>query len=148
MTTAFLNTDLQRDEGFRGTAYPDPRTKGPPWTIGFGHTGREVHPGLMWSMAQALGALADDEEATCVGLDTAIPWWNDDIPDLIQDCLANIAFNVGVHGLLEFGTFLALVNKLEFPEAALDLRGTLWFREVGDRGVRIVKQLATGQHQE
>ena len=34
-------------------AYPDPGTGGAPWTIGWGHTGPEVVPGLEWSQTIA-----------------------------------------------------------------------------------------------
>lgn len=37
----------------RCQAYPDPATKGPPWTIGFGTTGPDVRPGVVWSRAYA-----------------------------------------------------------------------------------------------
>jgi lysozyme len=33
-------------EALRLTAYPDPATRGDPWTIGYGHTGADVYPGL------------------------------------------------------------------------------------------------------
>lgn len=34
-------------------AYPDPATGGAPWTIGWGHTGPEVKPGLKWTQEKA-----------------------------------------------------------------------------------------------
>lgn len=41
-------------------AYPDPATGGDPWTIGYGHTGPEVKPGLVWDADRADNALARD----------------------------------------------------------------------------------------
>lgn len=41
-------------------AYPDPATGGAPWTIGWGHTGLEVVPGLVWTQAQADSQLIID----------------------------------------------------------------------------------------
>ena len=40
-------------EGCRLTAYPDPASGADPWTIGYGHTGPEVKPGLTISQEQA-----------------------------------------------------------------------------------------------
>lgn len=41
-------------EGCRLEAYPDPGSaNGHPWTIGYGHTGPEVVPGLEWTQEQA-----------------------------------------------------------------------------------------------
>lgn len=146
MTTANLLADLRRDEGCRLTAYPDPKSGAEPWTIGYGHTGREVHPDLVWTMAQALAALSADVRAACNGLSTALPWWTT-LDDVRQDCLANMAFNMGVHGLLEFRTFLAFMQAGKFGPAALDLTPTPWAHETGDRAKRIILQIRTGVHQ-
>lgn len=51
---------LASEEGKVNRAYPDPATGGAPWTIGVGHTGPEVHPGLVWSDAEIDAALAHD----------------------------------------------------------------------------------------
>ena len=51
---------IERDEGDRLTAYPDPATGGDPWTIGYGHTGPDVHPGLTITEDQAKLLLAGD----------------------------------------------------------------------------------------
>lgn len=47
-------------EGLRLDAYPDPATKAEPYTIGFGHTGPDVHPGLTITLAQAESWLTED----------------------------------------------------------------------------------------
>ena len=44
---------IQSWEGCRLQAYPDPASGGAPWTIGYGHTGPEVKPGLVISQEQA-----------------------------------------------------------------------------------------------
>lgn len=44
---------LHHFEGCRLEAYPDPGTGGDPWTIGWGHTGPEVHKGLKWTQQKA-----------------------------------------------------------------------------------------------
>lgn len=146
MTSAFLAADLERDEGVRFKAYPDPLTHAAPWTIGVGHTGREVHPGLIWSLDQVQAALAADIAAVRAGLDSALPWWRT-LDDLRQDCLANQAFNMGVHGLLGFTTYLGLVRQHQFAAAALDEIHTLWAQQVGKRAQRLARQMATGVHQ-
>lgn len=50
---------LHHFEGLRLEAYPDPATGGAPWTIGWGHTGPEVVPGLKWTRQQADQAFVD-----------------------------------------------------------------------------------------
>ncbi len=46
--------------GCRCIAYPDPATKGKPWTIGFGHTGKDVYPGLVITKEQGLQIFIKD----------------------------------------------------------------------------------------
>jgi lysozyme len=47
-------------EGLRYKAYPDPGTGGAPWTICYGHTGKDVFPGLEVNQAWCDRALAQD----------------------------------------------------------------------------------------
>ena len=143
--TPYLISDLKMEEALRLVAYPDPKSGGAPWTIGYGHTGREVHPGLVWTQTEAETALAGDVGATIRGLDTAIPWWRS-LDDLRGDVLIDMAFNMGVHELLEFHAFLALVKAGSFNHAALDMMSTPWAHEVGRRADRLERQMATGKH--
>ncbi len=46
-------TLLKKWEGCRLNAYPDPASGGAPWTIGYGHTGAGVVPGLTITQEQA-----------------------------------------------------------------------------------------------
>lgn len=146
MTSPYLLSDLQRDEGLRLTAYPDPISGGEPWTIGYGHTGPDVHPGLVWTEAQAESALGLDVGRTCRALDAELPWWRG-LDDLRQDVLANMAFNMGVGKLESFDTFLAFVKAGKYAAAALDLQGTAWAKEVPERAGRLIAQMRTDIHQ-
>jgi lysozyme len=51
---------LEYFEGRENSAYPDPATGGAPWTIGVGHTGPEVRPGLTWTDTQIDAAESAD----------------------------------------------------------------------------------------
>lgn len=141
MTTDSLLGELMADEGCRLAAYQD--TLGI-WTIGYGHTGREVHPGLVWSGPQAVQALQDDLEATLAGLDTALAWWRT-LDDVRQDVLADMAFNLGVHGLLEFAKTLADVKAGNYALASAEMLLSRWASEVGDRAERLAAMMKTGE---
>lgn len=145
MTSPNLLPDLKRDEGLRLAAYPDPLSHGPPWTIGYGHTGPDVHEGLVWTEDQADAALQADVDKATNGLDEYLPWWRT-LDDIRQDCLVNMAFNMGAVGLAGFHTFLGLVRSGDFAAAADDLQGTLWARQVGGRAERVVQEIRTGVH--
>src|SRR5271170_6538099 len=106
MTTPLLLADLRRDEGCRLTAYTD--TVGV-LTIGYGHTGDDVTPGMTWTQAEAAETLAQDVADTEAQLDGALPWWRT-LNDVRQDCLAEMAFNLGVAGLMGFHNTLAFAK--------------------------------------
>ena len=146
MTSPHLFDDLRRDEGLRLEAYPDPLSGGAPWTIGHGHTGPDVHVGMLWSEAQADNALGVDIARTIRALDAQMPWWRK-LDDIRQDVIANMAFNLGVGKLETFDTFLAFARARDYAKAGLDLRGTAWARQVGERAHRLSNQMATGVHQ-
>jgi lysozyme len=144
MTTPALFTDLERDEGCRLHAYQD---GGGVWTIGYGHTGREVHGGLSWTPVQAMLTLQSDVAATRRGLDTAMPWWAT-LDDVRQDVLANMAFNMGVHGLMNFGKTLADVRAGNYSLASAEMLLSDWAKDapvgVGPRATRLAAMMKTG----
>jgi len=96
------------------TAYPDPATGGAPWTIGWGHTGPEVVPGLTWTQDQAADQLVTDlssREQTVSGAVTAA---------LTQgqfDALVDFVYNLGAGNFLS-STLLCLVNAGDMTGAA------------------------------
>lgn len=65
-----------------------------------------------------------------------------------RDALTDIDFNVGGATIRDFQTFLGLLARRQPVAAAQDLRGTLWYRQVGpnpgERGWRIAQILETG----
>lgn len=53
---------IQHIEGCKLKAYPDPKTGGVPWTIGWGSTGLGIERGVTWTQAQADDRLTADVE--------------------------------------------------------------------------------------
>lgn len=146
MTSPNLAPDLQRDEGLNLHAYPDPISHGAPWTIGYGHTGPGISKGVVWTLDQANQALARDIAHAEAGLDAQLAWWRQ-LDDVRQDCLVNMTFNMGIGGVVKFNTFLGLLKAGKYLEAAADLAGTAWHRQIGQRAVRVERQIQTGVHQ-
>jgi lysozyme len=103
-------------EGLSLTSYFDPTGK--VWTIGYGHTGKEVVEGLTWSQEQCESALAND-----------IFWASHVVNNLVTatitqfqfDALVDFTFNEGdsnfAHSML-----LTLVNKGDLAQAELEFR--------------------------
>jgi lysozyme len=59
-------------EGCRLTAYPDPASGGDSWTIGYGHSGPEVKPGLTISQEKAEHWLLEDVAEAEAAIDALI----------------------------------------------------------------------------
>ena len=93
-------------EGLRLTAYPDPGTGGAPWTIGYGHTGPDVHPGLTITQQQAENLLARDIQTASDAVNRLVKY------ELTQeefDALVDFTYNCGA-GNLKISTLLKKVN--------------------------------------
>lgn len=94
------NTMRLMIEGWEGCilhSYPDPKTHGEPYTIGYGHTGPDVHLGQVITKAQADQLLANDLhkfEVSVTGLVGTAPTSQQQF-----DALVSFAFNVGSHTL-------------------------------------------------
>jgi len=74
------------------TAYPDPATGGAPWTIGWGHTGSEVVPGLAWTQDQADAQLVIDLASREMVVSLAV---TGKITQGQFDALVSFLYNVG-----------------------------------------------------
>ncbi|CAB3764177.1 lysozyme [Paraburkholderia humisilvae] len=86
-------SDLIEDfEDDRLEAYPDPATGGAPWTIGRGHTGPEVRPGLKITQAQSDALFAQDLHARG---EIIINVLDLDLTQNQFDALVSFVFNVG-----------------------------------------------------
>jgi lysozyme len=80
-------------EGLRLEAYQDSVGV---WTIGYGHTGPEVRPGLTWTQAQADEALANDVRwaVNAVNKMVTVPLTQGQF-----DALVSMVFNLGPNAL-------------------------------------------------
>lgn len=133
-------------EDCRLDAYPDPATGGMPVTIGWGHTGPEVHMGLTWTQGQADAAFVQDLER-----------FEREVTSLVKvpltqrqfDALVCFAYNVGsdidadtiAEGLGD-STLLRFVNAAMFDKAANQF--PLWNRANG----QIMRGLTRRRHAE
>lgn len=150
MTTEFLLDEIKAEEGRRLNAYPDPISHGAPWTIGYGHTGPEVHEGLVWDQDQCDTALAEDVQKATHLLDANIPWWRTQ-EHVRQDVLADMVFNMGwgngSSGLSGFHHFLNYVRTGQYDAAADAMLQSHWAAQVGKRATRLSVMMRTGARQ-
>ncbi len=139
MTTPALIEDLKRDEGFSARAYQDTRGI---WTIGYGHA--RAQPGWVWTPAEAAAQLAEDVAGAEARLDRDLAWWRT-LDEVRQDALADMAFNLGVNGVLEFRHFLAALEAGDWVHASAQMLLSDWAAEVGDRAMRLAHMIRTGE---
>jgi len=118
-------------EGLRLTAYQD---CGGVWTIGYGHTGPDVHAGLTITEADADAWLRTDvsEAVTCVNRAVNVP-----ITQNQFDALVDFCFNCGRGSLLQ-STLLRKVNIGDFAGAAAQF--ALWDHAGGEVVEGLVKR--------
>jgi lysozyme len=104
---------IKEFEGCELSAYPDPGTGGDPWTIGYGHTGSDVYPGMSITIAQAEDLLRQD-----------LRYFEQGVIDLVMvpltqnqfDALVSFAYNTGL-GALGESTLLSVLNEGDYQGA-------------------------------
>lgn len=79
-------------EGLRQTAYPDPATQGPPWTVCYGETAG-VKPGDHYSVAECKEMLIQSLQKYANGIEGCVTV---SLPDKRFVALTSFAYNVGV----------------------------------------------------
>jgi lysozyme len=135
-----LRSQLSRDEGRIAHVYFD--TLGYA-TIGVGHLVDERRGGKL--PEHIIDLLLDwDIEEHEKELVKALPWVNT-LDDARKGVLVNMAFNLGVAGLLKFKLTLAAVEAGRYGEAAHQMMQSTWATQVGSRADRLAKQMETGQ---
>lgn len=72
--------------------------------------------------------------------------WIKNLDKVRQDALLNMAFNLGVNGLLGFKNTLALLRMGRYEEAAKEMLNSKWANQVGDRAKRLSRQIETGEY--
>lgn len=128
-----LRDDLIRDEGWRPHAYQDHLGY---WTIGYGFLvdarrggGLPQHVADKW-LHSIISRKMDE-------LDTRIPWWRQQ-PEEVQRALANMAYQLGVNGLLNFRRMLAALERGDRDEAARQALDSKWAQQTPSRARRVV----------
>jgi len=98
------------------------------------------------------GKLSDDEIEYLLHNDVnrkygellkALPWVKE-LDSARQGALLNMAFQLGVQGLLKFKNSLALIKTKQYKEAHDNLLLSLWAKQTPNRAKKVAKQIETG----
>ena len=136
MMAQSLREALLRDEGCHLKPYRDSRGF---LTIGVGRCLETK--GI--SMAEA-EMLLDNDLRDVFRLADQIPWITD-LDEARRNVLFNMAFNLGVQGVLGFTKTLELVQQGQYVKAAAEMLKSDWAKQVPNRAARLSLQLEHGQ---
>ena len=126
-----LVPQLRRDEGWVLRAYKDSLGI---LTIGCGHnltvpiSNEAVRQILRDDVAVVMTALEGRE-------------WFQALSEPRQGVLVNMAFNLGLEGMLAFTKMLAAVRMGDWEQAARDMLDSTWALQVGARANRLAQQM-------
>ena len=67
----------------------------------------------------------------------------DELPDVAQQVIVNMAFNMGRPRLSKFKNFIAGVNDRDWVRAAEEMMDSRWANQVGDRAIRLRNLILT-----
>jgi lysozyme len=134
-----LKVQLTRDEGLRLKPYTDTVGK---LTIGVGRN--LTDKGIAKIESDFL--LENDLQQVLVAVDAALPWATA-LTEARRGVLMNMAFNMGIGGLLGFPKMLLHLRYGRYQEAAWELLNSKYAIQVGDRAKRLARQLVDDQWQ-
>lgn len=137
-----VRQQLEREEGRRHNAYLC--SEGVP-TIGVGHTGPEVHIGLVWTDEQIEAALASDAAKATAAARAVCAGWFDRLNEPRQAVLIGMAFQLGQRGLSQFVRTLGAIRDERYELAKTYMLDSLWAKQTPARARRMADQMATGE---
>jgi len=131
---------LRRDEGEVLHAYTDSRGY---TTIGVGVCiDARVNCGITKAESDILTQNRVDRITT--QLEQQLPWFAE-LDAARQGAITNMAYNMGVEGLLKFRQTLEYIQQGNYEAAAAEMLHSVWAQQVGDRAQRLSEQIRTGE---
>ena len=118
----------EREEALRLVAYQD---QGGVWTIGYGHTGPEVHAGLVITRQQAITWLQNDVQKAVNAVNASV---RVSVTQQEFDSLVDFTFNVGVHAF-ETSTLLKLLNAGDYAGANAAFKNWVFVKGQVNKGL-------------
>lgn len=138
-----LAKQLRRDEGERATVYKDHLGFD---TLGVGRLVDSRKPGAGLRSDEITYLLNNDIDDRINQLTRKLPWFQN-LDDARAGALLNMAFQLGVEGLMGFKNTLAMIHDGDYESASIAMLDSLWAKQTPERAARIAKQMKTGEWQ-
>ncbi len=131
-----VREQIARSEGTRSLMYFD--SLGVP-TIGVGHNLRDVP-----ISAAAIDQILRDDLAPAFVDCQNFTWWSL-LNEPRKAVMVDMRFNLGAAGFRQFKTMMAALSRSEWDVAADAMMASRWIQQVGQRAVRNVQQMRSGE---
>lgn len=138
MNLDHIRKQLIRHEGLRLKPYHDNAVP-PRLSIGVGRNLDDV--GVFSDEVELM--LTNDINRSIKDLNDHLDWWNS-LDEARRGVLLNMTFNMGITGLLKFQKMLAALQSGDYQKAGEEMKDSLWYKQVGVRGLELVNQMQTG----
>ena len=130
-----ITSQLKRHEGFREKMYRD--SLGVP-TIGYG---LNLNTGI--TEREAALILEERVRKLRTRLPMVIKSWNN-LNSTRQDVLINMAYNLGIAGLLTFENMLSALEAGDYEMASRAMLNSIWAGQVRDRAIELSRAMLDG----
>ncbi|AQN32323.1 lysozyme [Pseudoalteromonas phage PHS21] len=137
MNKTKLAEQLKKHEGLKLKPYTDTVGK---LTLGVGRN--LIDKGI--TEQEALFMLNNDVDYFYRKLSKKLTWFKT-LDDARQNVLVNMAFNLGIAGLMSFKKMLLACEHGNFKIAATEMLNSKWAKQVGNRAVELSEQMRTGE---
>lgn len=134
-----LMSELRRDESFVSHGYTDHLGY---LTIGIGRLIDQRKGGGI-TEAEALYLLGNDVQKVYAQLHNTLPWFGK-LSDALQRALCNMAFQMGIDGLLGFKNTLDMIRIGNYKAAAANARLSKWYSQTPERAERVIALILEG----
>lgn len=134
-----MRQELIRDEGRVLHAYPDSESY---LTLGVGRC-IDVRVGGGISLEESEILLNNDILGVIESLTERLPWF-ENLDQVRQRVLINMAFNLGVSRLMKFSDTLDAIKRGKYELAAIHMLDSRWAHQVGTRAKRLSNMMKLG----
>lgn len=127
-----LIKSITSHEGFSPVAYPDPLTKKEPYTFGHGLT--------YITESESIEILKNRIVSINFELSKKLHYFND-LPDTAKEVLIEMAYQMGIKGLLLFKNTLTHIQNREWEKAHDNMKKSLWARQTPQRANELANKI-------